>query len=231
MDIDRGYLLSQSALFSELSQSESEWLLKHAHQKSVAAQEVMFYQGDEGHRLYLILSGKIQISASSETGKELTFGILHAGEIFGEIAVFCEEKRTATAMALEKSELLFMERYKLIPLLTQKPDVAIKIIAALCKRLAITSAAMEEILFYSLPTRLAKKLLTLVEIYGQENESGTTIKLRLSQTALGNMVSVSRESINKQMKAWENKELLSCDQGIITIKQLEVMQDIAFNEQ
>ncbi|MGR9117345.1 MAG: Crp/Fnr family transcriptional regulator, partial [Gammaproteobacteria bacterium] len=117
---------------------------------------------------YAVLSGKVQINVTAESGKELTFGIMNPGETFGEISVFNGIKRTATAKTLEQTELLVIAKRDLLPYLKACPDVAIKIIGSLCKRLTAFNSDMEDILFYDLPKRLAKKLVSLMKMYGKK---------------------------------------------------------------
>lgn len=145
MNIDKNELLRQTALFSELGRSDIERLVACARYKSVPAREVLFYQGEEGHQIYAILAGKIQVTTCSELGKEITLSILDAGQILGEISVFSGVPRTATAMTLETTELLVIERCEMIPFLRETPDVAIKMIASLCKRLGVFSANVADI--------------------------------------------------------------------------------------
>lgn len=226
---DKIDLLKKCYLFSEANSQELEELFKFAKIKTYLPNTVLFYEGEKGDQLYVILSGAVQINVTSNEGKELIVGILNSGETFGEIAVFNEINRIATVKTLEQTQLLTLGRGELLPYLKNYPEVAIKIIGSLCKRLAVFNADIEEILFYDLSTRLAKKLVALMKIYGKKNTLGTTIDFRLSQTTLGNMLSVSRESINKQIRIWEHDGLLSHNQGIITIKNENFFKKIATN--
>jgi len=217
-------------LFSDVDNQVLEELLEFAKIKSHPPSTVLFYQGEKGSQLYVILSGRVQINVTSKAGKELIVGILSPGETFGEIAVFSEVNRIATVKTLEQTQLLTLEREKLLPYLKNNPEVAIKIIGAQCKRLVAFNADVEEILFYDLPIRLAKKLVAMMKIYGEKNNSGTIINFRFSQTTLGNMLSVSRESINRQIRIWEQSGLLSYEQGVITIKEENMLKEIAATE-
>jgi len=229
-ETDKIDFLRNCYLFSDVGNQALEELLKFAKIKSYPPSTVLFYQGEKGRQLYLILSGKVQINVTSKAGKELVVGILSSGETFGEIAVFNEVNRIATAKTLEPTQLLTLEREELLTYLKNNSEVAIKMIGSQCRRLAAFNADMEEILFYDLPIRLAKKLIALMKIYGEKNSSGTIINFHFSQAALGNMLNVSRESINKQMRIWEQGGLLSHEQGIITIKEENMLKEIAANE-
>ena len=91
------------------------------------------------------------------------------------------------------------------------------VVAALAARLRLTDEIIEDTLFLNLPSRLAKKLLYLAKLHGQQTPQGLRINIKLSQQELGNLVATSRESINKQLRAWQEQGLLQVQQGYITV--------------
>ena len=215
--VDKRQLLAQSALFSQLEPMELDRLVQFARLKKVDAKDVVFYQGDPGNQMFAVVSGRIRISIVSEEGKEIILGTLGPGDVFGEIALFDGKSRTATATATEASEFLVIERKDLIPFLEKHPQVAIKLLGALSARLRMTDELIEDTLFLNLTSRLAKKLLALARVNGQQTPQGVRINLKLSQQELGNLVGTTRESVNKQLRAWQEEGLISMDRGYITI--------------
>jgi CRP-like cAMP-binding protein len=79
----------------------------------------------------------------------------------------------------------------------------------------------------NLPNRLAKKLLALADNYGNETPGGTYIDLKLSQGELGEMVGTSRESINKQLRAWRAEGIVRSEKGYITLRDLDALEKLA----
>ncbi|MBN2701439.1 MAG: Crp/Fnr family transcriptional regulator [Methylohalobius sp. ZOD2] len=228
--IDKRTLLSHSALFSELAPAELDQLVQFAKVKQFKSKQVIFYKGEEGQRLFAILDGRVQISTLSEEGKEMTLVILEPGDLFGEISALDGRERTATATALESTDLLIIERRDFIPFLERHPKIALKLLSALCSRIRATDELIEDALFLNLPSRLAKKLLALADTYGENIEEGTRINLKLSQTELGKLVSTSRESICKQIGVWQEAGLISFNRGYITIHQPEKLEDLVFGD-
>jgi len=226
-NLDKIQILSKSFLFHRLSPGDLEQVARFAKLKRIAAKEVVFHKGETGKQMFAIVSGRLKISTLSEEGKEMVFGILEAGEIFGEISLLDGKERTATATAIAPGELLVIERQDFIPFLEQHPKVAINLLATLALRLRMTDELFEDTLFRNLPSRLAKKLLALTRYYGQETATGTQISLRLSQQEIGNLVGTSRESINKQLRIWEEEGLITFKNGYITIPQPKKLQRIA----
>jgi CRP-like cAMP-binding protein len=90
------------------------------------------------------------------------------------------------------------------------------------------SELVEDTLFLNLPVRLAKKLVHYASIYGDEDENeDVRINLKLSQEEWGDLVGATRESINKQMRAWTEQDILSTDAGFIVIHRPEALEKLA----
>ena len=89
------------------------------------------------------------------------------------------------------------------------------------------SEFVEDSLFLNLPLRLAKKLLGLAAIYGQETENGIRVDLKLSQEEWGDLVGATRESINKQVRAWTEQGLISMDRGYIVLHRTADLEKLA----
>ena len=101
--------------------------------------------------------------------------------------------------------------------------MAIKMLEALSGRLRVTNEFIEDSLFLQLPSRLAKKLLIFKDMHGVPTANGVKLNIRISQQELGNLVGASRESVNKQMRAWEEVGLIRMDRGYITICKIDAL--------
>ena len=219
-------LLSESFLFNTLSTEELNELATQVKIKNAKPKQVIFHKSEPGKQMFVIADGKVSVSTYSEDGKELSFGILGKGELFGEIALFDNRERTATVTAIEATQLLVVEQQPFIQFIKQNPEVAIKLLAAMATRLRITDQFYEDTAFRQLPGRLAKKLLALAENFGTETGDGIEISIKLSQNDIGKMSGASRESVNKQMRIWEDNGLIRVEKGYITIQQRESLEAI-----
>jgi CRP-like cAMP-binding protein len=100
--------------------------------------------------------------------------------------------------------------------------------AVLCQRLRQTSAHLEDALFREAPSRLARGLLRLAESFGHDVPGGTRLAIKLSQQQIGNLIGISRESINKHLGAWREAGHIAVDGGgIITIRDRDAIKSIA----
>ncbi|MGH0036370.1 MAG: Crp/Fnr family transcriptional regulator [Myxococcota bacterium] len=226
--IDRRSLLSRIAVFSALEPEELDLLSDVTITRRLKARDELFHKGDPGDEAYAIASGRLKATAQSADGREVTFSIMAEGEVFGDVAMLSGGRRTATVTALEASELLVIRRRDLIPLFERRPRIAIAAMASLAERLAHVSEVVEETLFLSLTARLARRLLSLADEWGERESGGLLrIDLKLSQSELGNLVGATREAVNKQMRSWEKSGLVTNDNGRLCILDREGLAALA----
>jgi len=225
--MDRRELLSSISIFSSLGQREFDSLMDVTTTKRVEAREVLFRKGDPGNQLYGVLSGHLKVMATGKDGKEIVFGVMSPGDVIGEIAVVDQEPRSATVVGLERSDLLTLHRRELIPFLESHPKAAIQLAAILANRLRRLSEHAEDAIFLPLPARMAKTLLALAGSYDAEPGSTAGIDIKLAQQDLGDMVGTSRESVNKQLRAWEEEQIVELKRSHIILLDRDALEEIS----
>lgn len=224
---DKKALLAGSELLSGLDDAMLDRLLSMTVTRKLDKNETLFVKGDPGDSLFGVQVGKIKIVTTSPNGKEVTLNIIEAGQFFGEIALLDGMDRTADAIAMEKTEVLVIQRRDFIPFLEKHPKLCIQVMQLLCQRVRITSEMVEDAAFLPLDGRLAKRLLNLAELYGQEqNNGGVLIGLNLPQQELARMMGTSRESVNKQLQIWRGNGWIELARGKVTILNETALQDV-----
>jgi CRP/FNR family transcriptional regulator, cyclic AMP receptor protein len=223
----RRRLLLSSPLFDALPREALDDILLQATEKSVRRGQTVFQKGDEGSYMVAVLSGRIRISATSPEGREITLNMIDAGEVFGDMALLGGKPRSADATALEDSILMVVERRNFLPYLTSSNELALRVIDLLCERLRETSETLGNFAMLDLPGRLARKLLNLAGEYGKPANGRIRLDIRLSHTDLGRFVGSSRESVNKQMRAWEEAGIVAREAGRIAVCKPAVLRRIA----
>jgi CRP/FNR family cyclic AMP-dependent transcriptional regulator len=224
--IDKRALLADHPLFGQLVPEELERLVAYMRLVRYPARTVLFRKGDPGTHMVVVVRGRIKVCTHSEDGKELVLNLINPGEVVGEIALLDGSDRTADAVTLTDSDLLILERRDFIPFLQRHPDSCMRLFAVLCERLRKTSELLEEALFLEGSSRLAKRLVHLAEIFGKPVSGGVKIDISLSQQQLGNMVGMSRESMNKQLKQWRRDELIRIEDGHYVLTDLDALRDL-----
>jgi CRP/FNR family transcriptional regulator, cyclic AMP receptor protein len=211
-------IFEQNSLLGKLSDKEIDALLTYSRVERYPAGEEIFAKGSPGNCMMLVLRGSVWISSISLTGKEIVLNIINAGEIVGEIGVLDGGERSGDAVAMTDCELLVLNRRDFMPLLDRHADICLLLIKILCQRLRQTSEQVEDLFFRHLEGRIAKALLHLSERAGRPDIEGRALELHLSQSELGNIVGGSRESVNKQLQAWQRAGFIDLAKGSIVIR-------------
>ena len=222
---ERERLLRGSYIFRNLAPELVHRLAQLCHVRSLPEGAMLFQQGDEGDALYGVVSGLIRIAVAGEGGKELTLGLMEPGDVFGEIALLDGLPRTAGAQAAANSVLLAVQRAHFLQMLEAEPGLARHIIELLCERLRINTDRITEYAFLNLHARLARKIESLAIAHGQHGEDGVRIALQMSQTELAQMLGVTREAVNKQLKSWSQAGVLRVERGTITVCDMRALAE------
>jgi CRP-like cAMP-binding protein len=172
-----------------------------------------------------VVSGSVRICVTAPSGRETVLNVNHKGEIFGEIALLDGHPRTADAVAISDCELMVIERRDFIPFVRDNPEVALRLIEVLCARLRRTTQQVEVVTSLNLPARLANVVLRLATEAGGASHG----KISVSQREIGQMIGMSRESINKQLRSWARAKWVRLERGSIVLLQPDALADLARN--
>lgn len=214
----------QRTLLESLPEKEFEQLRAAAVTKTYRGRQAIFLRGDEARGLFVVTRGRVRVVANSAEGKEVILRVLEPGEIFGEIAMLDGGKRTADAVAEGDSELMYVGRADFLSFLEGNPKLCIEMLELVCGRLRSTSEQLEDFSFLDLRTRLAKRLLQLVDEHGETAAQGTHIAMALSQQTLAAMMGTSREAVNKQLRQWEGQGIIALGRNSITLVDREALE-------
>ena len=101
----------------------------------------LFEMGDDGDAAYVVISGEVEVRVPLDEG-EAVVAVLGAKEIFGEMAVLCNEKRSTAITARSDVQVLRLDRSALVSMLREFPDIALEMIKVLAGRLRQTTAQL-----------------------------------------------------------------------------------------
>jgi len=225
--VDKLAPLRNHPLFREFPPAVIEHLGTYMTRRSVRRGAMIFAKGDPGTGLMAVLWGSVKISVPTSDGHEAVLNIINPGQIFGEIALLDGRPRTADAVAMSDCELMVIDRRDFIPFLRREPDVALKFIEILCARIRRTSEQVEDVMYVSFPVRLAK---TLLQLTGGIEASAAQRKVRITQRELSNIIGMSRESTNKQLRAWEERKWVRLERGGIALVNAEALVKLIGDE-
>lgn len=208
-----------------LPDEELAGLVERMRPRQYRAGTIIFHRDDPGTTLHIITSGVVKLVLASPEGREVTVGILGPGDFFGELSLLDGGARSASAVALEATESLTLDREPFVAILERHPEIANGLLMVLGNRLRRTDELVQDILFLDLPGRVAKQLLALADERGQATRDGVRIDLRLSQTELASIVGTTRESVNRCLNAFADRDLLTIDRDAITIRNRDGLKE------
>jgi CRP/FNR family transcriptional regulator, cyclic AMP receptor protein len=217
-------VLRQHPIFSDLEPEAFDQLCRYAKRSTLKRGASIFSKGDPGTSLFAVISGTVKISISSADGRSAIFNLIGAGEIFGEVALLDGLARTADATANTNCEIFVIDRREFLPFVRSQPALAMKFIELLCARLRWTSDQVEEVILQNLPGRLASALIRLTEKHKTASKDRT---IAVTQQEISEMVGMTRESINKQLRMWAGRNWVRLEHGAIVVLNAEALQTLA----
>ena len=219
-------LLRKVPLLSGLGEPELASVAALAQRKRYSARDVVVQLDDPGGELFVIVTGHLKVVSGGADGRDTALAIMGPGEVFGEVSLLDGGPRSATVAALEECELMMIRRDPFLKFLESSPKTAIELLRVLTAKLRRLTERSEDIAFLRVGDRLAKRLASLAEKYGERLADGSTrVTFKLSQQEIGELVSATRESANKQIKAWEQAGLLSQRGGHLVIHDIERLRE------
>jgi CRP/FNR family transcriptional regulator, cyclic AMP receptor protein len=207
-------VLRKHPIFSDLDSEALDQLCRYARHTVLKRGATIFSKGDPGNSLYAVISGTVKISISSPDGRNAILNLIGAGELFGEMAVLDGQDRSADATANTNCEIYVIDRRDFLPFVRSQPALSMKFIELLCARSRWTSDQVEQVILQDLPGRVASALLGLTEKRKLEPASRT---IAITQQEISEMVGMTRESINKQLRAWAARDWVRLEHGAIVV--------------
>jgi CRP-like cAMP-binding protein len=214
-------ILKQNPILAALDPKALSDLGDLARDHDYGQGEIVFLQGDVGDALYGIQRGQVLISIDSPSGVTRSLNLLGPGEIFGEIALLDGGVRTATATIAEPARLMVIERSAFIEMIRAQPGVAIQLLELVCARARWANDLVEDAAFLAGPARLAKRLLGLNRLAGED------AAIRVSQAALASFSGLSRQVVNQQLRAWSRDGYVETARGTVRLLDVEALTGVA----
>ena len=196
---DDDLIIRKAPLFSALDDEAAHELRQSMVALKLNKGQVLFKEGQDGDRLYVVVHGKIKLGTTSTDGRENLLSILGPGEMFGELSLFDPEPRTSTATAVTDARLVSLAHEAVIGLVTTNPQTSLELLRRLAQRLRKSNEILADLVFADVPGRVAKAIMDLGERFGVMKEDGLHVNHDLTQEALAQLVGASRETVNKAL--------------------------------
>src|SRR3954471_22176277 len=209
-------LLQRVPLFEQLSTEELAPVAAVAVPRSFPKGVRVFHEGDSSDACYIVRSGDLRVTREHPDGRAIALATLGPGDIFGELAMLDGEARSASVETLSDSELLALPAADVRRLLADHPDISVKLIAALVRRLRETNERVARQSFQTVPSRVAGVLTQLIaEESASAGRHGITI--RMTQADLAQLAGTSRESVSRFLATLERAGGGQVGRGRVTV--------------
>jgi CRP/FNR family cyclic AMP-dependent transcriptional regulator len=210
-------LLRSVPLFADLEQGELERFSRVAVPRSFPAGTRVFHEGDHSDACYIVRSGSFRVTREHPDGRAITLATLGPGDIFGELAMLDREVRSASVEALADGELLALPGGEVRALLARHPEIAVKLVAALVRRLRAANERISRQSFQTVPSRVAGVLSQLVAEGATPAGQGGEVTIRMNQADLAQLAGTSRESVSRFLADLERAGVVRPGRGRVTV--------------
>jgi CRP/FNR family transcriptional regulator len=217
-------LLAQVPLFSTLAPDDLERVAQVAVPRRFEASQVVFREGDASDTCYVIRSGHVRALRAHLDGRSITLAQFGPGDHFGELAMLDDERRSATIETLEETEAIAILGADMRRLLREHPDIAVKLITALGRRLRQTNERLTGQSFQTVQSRVATALGQLVTAARAEGAGGTDVLITSTQAELAQLAGSSRESASRFLAVLERAGIITQGRGKLTVHDPEALE-------
>jgi CRP/FNR family transcriptional regulator, cyclic AMP receptor protein len=223
-------LLARVPLFAGLSAPELERIAQVAVLRHYPAGSVILREGDAGDTCYVMRSGRARILREHSDGRAITLTNVGPGEIFGELAMFGGETRSATVETLEYVEAVAILADDLKRLLNDHPEISVKLLEALAKKLRQANERIAGQSFQKVSSRVAGVLAKLIEtesgtsVVESSGEDSNEIVVRSTQADLAQLAGSSREATSRFLATLQRAGVVTCRRGRVIVHDPQALQ-------
>ena len=217
-------LLGRVPVFAALAEEELARVAEVAVPRRFAAGEVVFREGDESSTCYIVRSGHVRAVREHTDGRSITLATFGPGDIFGELAMFDDERRTATIETIDETEAIAILSGDMRRLLRAHSEIAVKLLGSLVQRLRQTNERLTAQSFQTVQSRVATVLAQLVEAARAEGQQDSDVLITSTQAELAQLAGSSRESASRFLAVLERAGIITQGRGKLTVHEPEALQ-------
>ena len=210
-------LLGAVPVFETLAADDLRRVAEVAVPRRFAAQQVIFREGDNSDTCYVVESGHARALREHPDGRQITLATFGPGDIFGELAMFDAERRSATVEATDRLDVAGILGRDMRRLLREHPDIAVKLVIALGRRLREANERLSRQSFQTVQSRVAVVLAQLVEQARAEGAAEREVVVHATQADLAKLAGSSRESASRFLAVLERAGVISQGRGRLTV--------------
>lgn len=221
------WFLKHIRLFDGVSPSEMQEMEKITRMEEVRKRQPLYLPGDPSSSVYLLKRGRVKIANTAANGKEVTFEIIEAGDVFGELDVLQDTPRSTSAEALDDALICVIPRKEFDQYLAMHPNVTINLTKLIGLRLKKIQSRVEDLVFRDVPARLAHHLSELGKSEGDPGPQGVRLKVKLTHQEMANLIGCSRETVSTTLGQFREEGLIHTEGRTVIILQPDALVRLA----
>ncbi|MEA2149294.1 MAG: family transcriptional regulator, cyclic receptor protein [Solirubrobacteraceae bacterium] len=217
-------LLARVPVFATLGPRELARVAAVSVPRSFDAGQVIFREGDASDTCYIVRHGHARAIRAHGDGRTLTLAHFGPGDIFGELAMFDDERRSATIETLDRLEAVAVLGSDMRRLLREHPDISVKLVSALGRRLREANERIARQSFQTVQSRVAGVLGQLVIQAQAEGAGDADVLVVVTQSDVAQLAGSSRESASRFLAVLERAGVVSQGRGRVTVHDPKALQ-------
>jgi CRP/FNR family transcriptional regulator len=225
---DVAQLLARVPVFETLEQPDLARIAQLAVPRSFEPGQAVFHEGDASDTCYVVRAGHVRAVRSHPDGRTITLATFGPGDFFGELAMFEDERRSATVEALEPTSLVAVLGPDMRRLMAEHPQISTRLVVALGRRLRETNERLSRQSFQTVQSRVAVVLSELVAQEVQDGKAPADVLITTTQADLAQLAGSSRESASRFLAVLERAGVISQGRGRIVVHEPEALQQYVF---
>jgi CRP/FNR family transcriptional regulator len=225
---DRIALLRRVRVFAGLTEEDLAAIAEVSVSRRYGNGEVVFREGDGGDTCYIVRSGLARAVRQHSDGRSITLSHFTAGDIFGELAMFDEEPRSATVDVIEEVEVVAIPGRDMQRLMREHPEIAVKLNSALAQRLRATNERLARQSFQTVQSRVAAVLAQMVEAARSDSAGERDVVVALTQADLAKLAGSSRESASRFLATLERSGVITQGRGRLTVHDPDALEGYVY---
>ncbi len=212
-------ILATLPLFQGVKPNDLDWIARHSHKRTFPAGTSVLVADQPGEAVYIILRGTVKVFIDQADKKVVVLSIIGEGDTLGEISLLDSAGHSASAVTLDESLMLWMDKASFYQMLDEIPRVCRNLVNIMGKRLRMNNELIQSLATLDAYGRVARQLLAFANRYDSDEEHELVlIPITLTQSAIADLVGASRKRVNQVMIFFRDRGLISVNTtGKITI--------------
>lgn len=229
--LNKVWFLEQNRLFRGVPLAEIERMAHLFREQDFGPRQVVFGEGDLGDAIYLLKTGHVRLYRLTEDGKEISLAVLGPGDVFGELALFDETRRSTFAETMDPAHICAASIEDFARLMAHRPQLTMMVAREIARRRTEAETRLAGMAYASVRGRIVSVLRHLAEEHGESMPGGgVRIRLRVSHQELANLAGTTRETCTVEIGRLMRADLVRVDEDhYFTIPDVERLQPGPFD--